>query len=339
MNNSKIIEALNLIQTGIEELKSQFISDEATAEAVAEKPTSKIGNSATKEVTKTKKTEEKEPEASAIEAMSKETLDAMTYNSLKKFAKDRGISATGNRDEITARLLGTPVSEDDDEDDEEEVEEVEEAEEAEEVDPTYAQVLEATSEMSVEELADLLVSVGLSGKGKKESLIDKLVTAVKEGLLSLDDDEDSSDEEVVDKAEVEDEDESEDDEEETSEEDDNTNDLTNPAMTKARKKALKTFVTETRDEFTEEELARVDLVEFLQAFHDTDNDMDDMSDEEVLECYIDAASRLINDDGESVEEGAYELNGEAACCGRLLKYAKETKSFICEHCGSTYEAE
>ena len=64
-----------------------------------------------------------------------------------------------------------------------------------------------------------------------------------------------------------------------------------------------------------------------------------MSDDEVLETYIDAICRMIDDDGNLVEEGAYMLNGEPACCGRHLVYSEDTGVYVCEHCGTEYEAE
>ena len=57
-------------------------------------------------------------------------------------------------------------------------------------DPVYAQIVEAVADMETEEIADLLAEVGVSAKGKRESLIEKLVQAVKDGLIDFSDEED-----------------------------------------------------------------------------------------------------------------------------------------------------
>lgn len=51
--------------------------------------------------------------------------------------------------------------------------------------------------MSVEELADILAEVGISTKGKKQSLIAKVLKAVEEGKIELADEEDADEEEEV----------------------------------------------------------------------------------------------------------------------------------------------
>lgn len=190
--------------------------------------------------------------------------------------------------------------------------------------------------MTNEEIADVLVDIGLSAKGKREALIEKVVQAVRDGLLDFDDEEDEEEETEVAEAPVAKEAPVEDSDEE---EEDNTNDIDNPAMTEARKKAILAQDEEIREQFSKGDVTRDDLVEFLQSFYDTEDDMSDMSDEDLLDTYIDAVCRLVDDEGDLVEEGAYSLNGEPACCGRVLNYSEDTKMFICEHCGEEYEAE
>ena len=256
----------------------------------------------------------------------------MTYNNIKKLAKDMGISAVGNREEITNRILGcTPDETATVEDEAPEEVPVDEKNN----DPIYAKVVDAVADMTNEEIADVLVDIGLSAKGKREALIEKVVQAVRDGLLDFDDEDEEEETEVAEapvakEAPVEDSDE---------EEEDNTNDIDNPAMTEARKKAILAQDDEIRKQFSKGEVTREDLVEFLQSFYDTEDDMSDMSDEDLLDTYIDAVCRLVDDEGDLIEEGAYSLNGEPACCGRVLNYSEDTKMFICEHCGEEYEAE
>jgi len=267
-----------------------------------------------------------------VPAVTREQLDGMTYNNIKKLAKVMGISAVGNREEITNRILGcTP--------DETATAENEAPEEVpvdeKNNDPIYAKVVDAVADMTNEEIADVLVDIGLSAKGKREALIEKVVQAVRDGLLDFDDEDEEEETEVAEapvakEAPVEDSDE---------EEEDNTNDIDNPAMTEARKKAILAQDEEIREQFSKGDVTRDDLVEFLQSFYDTEDDMSDMSDEDLLDTYIDAVCRLVDDEGDLIEEGAYSLNGEPACCGRVLNYSEDTKMFICEHCGEEYEAE
>lgn len=339
--NAKIIEGLKAVRDGIDLIIAN--ADVEVNATPAETPVTKVKN--------VPAVEEKEtPVESAVGEVTREQLDGMTYNNLKKFVKDRGISAVGNRDDITARLLGESVEDTVSSETTEEAPtekntrklgkksapEVEEPEK--ETDPVYAKVLEAVKDMSNEEIADVLADIGISAKGKREALIDKVTQAVRDGLLDFDDDESEEDEAPVEtptpktskkEAPV----------EEDEEEEDNINDFENPDMTEARKKAIIAQDKEARDQFSKKKLTRKDCVEFLQQFYDTEDSMEDMNDDDLLDTYIDAVCRLIDDDGDLTEEGAYELNGQHACCGRILSYSEDTEMFVCEHCGKEYEAD
>ena len=334
--NAKIIEGLKAVRGGIDLILEGY-ADEQSVETVST-PTQNEVESKSVQRRKAVQAEETVAEAPTanevkeVPAVTREQLDGMTYNNIKKLAKDMGISAVGNREEITNRILGcTP--------DETATAENEAPEEVpvdeKNNDPIYAKVVDAVADMTNEEIADVLVDIGLSAKGKREALIEKVVQAVRDGLLDFDDEDEEEETEVAEapvakEAPVEDSDE---------EEEDNTNDIDNPAMTEARKKAILAQDDEIRKQFSKGEVTRDDLVEFLQSFYDTEDDMSDMSDEDLLDTYIDAVCRLVDDEGDLIEEGAYSLNGEPACCGRVLNYSEDTKMFICEHCGEEYEAE
>ena len=335
--NAKIIEGLKAVRGGIDLILEGY-ADEQSVETVST-PTQNEVESKSVQRRKAIQAEETVAEAPTanevkeVPAVTREQLDGMTYNNIKKLAKDMGISAVGNREEITNRILGcTP--------DETATAENEAPEEVpvdeKNNDPIYAKVVDAVADMTNEEIADVLVDIGLSAKGKREALIEKVVQAVRDGLLDFDDEEDEEEETGVDEAPVAKEAPVEDSDEE---EEDNTNDIDNPAMTEARKKAILAQDEEIREQFSKGDVTRDDLVEFLQSFYDTEDDMSDMSDEDLLDTYIDAVCRLVDDEGDLVEEGAYSLNGEPACCGRVLNYSEDTKMFICEHCGEEYEAE
>lgn len=335
--NAKIIEGLKAVRGGIDLILEGY-ADEQSVETVST-PTQNEVESKSVQRRKAIQAEETVAEAPTakevkeVPAVTREQLDGMTYNNIKKLAKDMGISAVGNREEITNRILGcTP--------DETATAENEAPEEVpvdeKNNDPIYAKVVDAVADMTNEEIADVLVDIGLSAKGKREALIEKVVQAVRDGLLDFDDEEDEEEETEVAEAPVAKEAPVEDSDEE---EEDNTNDIDNPAMTEARKKAILAQDEEIREQFSKGDVTRDDLVEFLQSFYDTEDDMSDMSDEDLLDTYIDAVCRLVDDEGDLVEEGAYSLNGEPACCGRVLNYSEDTKMFICEHCGEEYEAE
>lgn len=324
--NAKTIEGLKALRKGID-LILEGCAEMSGNDVSADKPNTKVEPAKTETV--------EAPKVVETSDLTREQLEGMTYNNLKKLAKEMGVSAVGNREEITNRILGenTPA-------------ETEPANEVVEVpvdekdnDPVYAKVVEAVEGMTEEEIADILADVGISAKGKRETLIEKLVNAVKDGLIEFDDDEDETEEEDEvpnSPAPAPVEDEEADDEEE---EEDDTNDIDNPNMTEARKKAILKMDDSSRKQFKEKKLTRGELVEFLQSFYDTEDSLDDMSDDEVLDTYIDAVCRLIDDDGNVIEEGAYLLNNEPACCGRVLAYSEDTNLFICEHCGEEYEAE
>lgn len=336
--NAKIIEGLIAVRKGIDLILEGYSVAETPAE-----PTEKTTEVKTEKDTPKVEAVPEEKTAPSNGSFTREQLDGMTYNNIKKLAKELGLSAVGNREDITARILGETV----------EVEEesvVEEAPAKAEVtkpeavevdekdnDPLYAKVVESVAEMSNEEIADVLADIGVSAKGKREALIEKVVQAVRDGLLDFDDEDEEEVEETPAPAnvvkgapapvEVEE------------DEEDLTNDIDNPAMTEARKKAILAQDNSIRKQFKKGEVTRENLVEFLQSFYDTEEDMDDMSDDDLLDTYIDAVCRLVDDEGDLVEEGAYTLNGEPACCGRFLVYSEDTNVFVCEHCGEEYEAE
>ena len=343
--NAKVIEGLKAVREGIDLILEGYAEAVPTIAKTEEEAPAPVKSKSVQ------RREEAQSEAVAEEVkvennLTREQLDGMTYNNIKKLAKELGVSAVGNREDITARILGETAEVPNDSVAEEvptPVEEVAEPEEVEvdetEVDPLYAKVVDAVSEMSNEEIADVLADIGISAKGKREALIEKVVQAVRDGMLDLDDDEEEEVEETPTPAKKSKEAPAPVEEEDEEDEEDNINDLDNPDMTKARKKALIAQDESIRKQFANGDVVRDNLVEFLQSFYDTEEDMDDMSDDDLLDTYIDAVCRLIDDDGDLIEEGAYTLNGEPACCGRILTYSEDTNVFICEHCGEEYEAE
>lgn len=353
--NAKIIEAMKGIRDNLSIIIDEMESSQSAT--VAEK---KVVTNAKTEVPATKEEvtpasqsapkSRKEREASeklpdVSDGLTREQLDSLSYNNLKKLAKELGISATGARDELTDKILSYDgeVSNPNAPADEEETpapakttrkvgkkpEPVEEPEDDEEEDPIVAKVMEAVADMTNEEIADVLADVGVKAKGKRQSLISAVIDAVKDGKIDLDDDE-SEDEDADASVESED----------SGEEEFDVNDPENPDMTKERKTALEAYKSEVETDFSEGAITRDQIVEWLNEYHGTKDKMKKKSDEELVEEYIYYSSLLINDEGEMPEEdGAYTVNGVPYCCGHELAYDEDNETYICETCGAEYEAE
>lgn len=315
---------------------SNSVETTATEETPSEV---KVSSSNKPKSVSTSKAKKSEP---ASNELSEDELNGMTYNAIKKLAKELGISAVGNRKELIKKILVADTSEADKEEASDEIEEVTETkksapktaakkslsktkveepaeeDEAEEVDPVEARILEATEDMSDDEIRELLEDVGVSSKGKRQSLITKLVAAVDDGLIDLDDEEENSESEV--------------------EEVEETADVTE-GMTKKRKKAYEELCDETEEAFESDEITRGDLISFINAFNGTDETFKKVSDEELMTKYLELSAMLVDDEGNVVEEGAYFINEEPYCCGHPLHFDEDSNKFVCDCCGSEYEAE
>lgn len=340
MNNEVIIKGLTQIKEGIDVILSVMGDVEPTLEKKSESKKSEVKTS--------RKSTEVEKAKSGSSEYTAEELDGMTYNDLKKLAKTLGITAVGNRKEITAKILSGEVEEVVEEAEEvekkksspkrksdsakvvkksepEEEDEIEDDTDEEEVDLVELQVLDATEDMEDDEIREYLEDVGISSKGKRQSLIAKLVQAVKDGKIDFDDaDSDESEDEDTDT--------------EDTEEDTDVEDITE-TMTKKRKKAYLEFCDETRASVEDGEITREDLIEFLNDFNGTKDKMKKVSTNDLVEQYLMISANLIDDDGNVVEEGAYTINDEPYCCGKPLKYDEDENKFICEVCGEEYEGE
>ena len=308
-----------------------------------------------KSTTKKSKVEKQEVDETSDETddiYTKEALDGKKYNELKKIAKEVGVSAKGDRETLIDNILGASeqIEEDFDEDDEEEttLEDVEDEDdtdeddgeeedvEAEPIDDEESlaeEIEDRVSEMETEEIADLLVEAGISAKGKRQALINKLIKAVQDGAIAIN----GKDE---DEEEPEDDDYEDDDYEDEGDEED-VNDLSNPNIKPARKKALKALKSMLEKKYNDGKLKAVTMKKALKAYYDESADeIDDMDNDELFDAYLQLKMLFIDDEGDEVEEGApYTLNGEPYCCGQPLQYNEEDDTFICEICGGEYESE
>lgn len=189
-NYLNILKGLDLIREAvISEMETEVVSVETVKNKIEE-----VKNDV-------ETTPEVEEEVVEVETNTEaEDLNSKTLKELKDLAKELGVSTKGSKSTIIGRILEAQdnveeVVEETKENilTEEEVEEFEEATETGEENPLEAQL----NEMSVEELADILAEVGISTKGKKQSLIAKVLKAVEEGKIELADEEDADEEEEV----------------------------------------------------------------------------------------------------------------------------------------------
>lgn len=300
-----------------------------------------------------KKVEEKE------EATEEVDVDSMDYRQLKSYASEIGVKAKGTKGQLLKAVKdflangGEEVAEEAEEEveeksakkpargvasmkakkaeeDEKEVESEEEDDDSEDENTTIKEVESAIKEQELtdDDLRDILKDLGLSTKGGHEVLVSKLADAVDAGELSLDDDE------VEDEAE---ETESEEEDVADEEENDAEEDDEETEITAERKQAVDDFTAETTEAFENEELSVEDMRDFIKDFGEKISKK--ASDKEVLAKYIECASMLIDDEGNTVEEGAYMLNGVPFCCGHALEISEDGTSGKCSICDEEYEFE
>ena len=271
-----------------------------------------------------------------------ESLKSLNYAQLKKEAVKLGVEAKGTKAQILNSISAYLTKDSDDEqedvaeeedttdsesvddeqedssDDDEQVEDTEEAESS-TLDTVLAMIEE--NGLSDDDLRDILADVDISTKGDHEALVDKIVSAIDDGILQFDDDEEDSD------SEDSDEEDSDDSVEEESEDD-------SPS---ARDSAIEKMVSEIHEQWDNGDLDEERIVEFLEQFGDVKIPKK-AKPEALLKLYIDNVILLIDDEGNTVEEGAYFINDEPYCCGRKLEIDDNGEA-TCSVCGESYEFE
>lgn len=333
--NAKTIDALKVIRDQL-----NIIIDIEEGNSIA---SSDVVEAVDKVSTKTKSPQDPTPD--------KDMLSTMPYAELKKYAKSMGVSGSGSRQEIIDRILGSEesASEDTTEAKTEEVmvgEPVEETSEEKKPttrragkklgakkdvepelepevnDPVYDQVIEATEEMSDQEIKEFLAECDIKVRGKREALISALVEAVKEGIISLDDDgEDNS----------------------MNEDDSEPESTTISKITSAREEAIKKSDADVLQQFEDGDITREDLLEwYAESFGKSASVVNKMKDNELITAYAEVLHNYIDDEGvihDDGEEEPYYINEEPYHCGAKLKFNEDYNSYICEVCGEEYSAE
>lgn len=251
-----------------------------------------------------------EPETEEVD------LGSMKLKELREYAEELGLNSKGKRAEVEDRIREFLENEDTEED-EDLGEEPEEAEDSEVEDETYAKVMQYVNEASDDELRETLEELGLSSKGKREALVEKIYQAVKDGLFEFEDEEPSEDVEP---------------EEETDEE--TSEDL---GMTEERAKAIEAMEEQVQEEFEEGKITRKEMVAYLKQVGIAVTKK--VEDEAVVEMYTEKLALLIDDEGEFHDEGGdpYNINEVPYCCGAPLEEIEG--GYRCNVCGTEYEAE
>ena len=114
-------------------------------------------------------------------------------------------------------------------------------------------------------------------------------------------------------------------------------------MTDERAESVEAKMEAILDAIENEKLTFEDITSYLDD-NATEDEIDllgeEPEDEECVKLYMELIKRTIDNDGEEHEPSdPYELGEHDMCCGHELKYVKKTKKYVCEHCGTEYEAE
>lgn len=235
-------------------------------------------------------------------------LDEMSLKELKEFVKENGLEVSAKDREGIIEEIISLVNEDDSEGDGEE-----DGEEPEDPAEKYG-----LNGMEDSELKDLLSEAGLSIKGKREALIDRILGAIEDGTIVA---EDTGDE---------------DGEEGDGEEDGEELQLTEETL--AAQAALEKKI---RAQFKKGDLKPNKIKSFLKDYYEGNPDCGECpkgcSQEDQLDCYIAIQVSFIDDEGAThAQEEPYTRGGENFCCGKMLE-PMEDGNFHCEICGTDYE--
>ena len=262
-------------------------------------------------------------------------LGSMKLKELREYAEELGLNSKGKRAEVEERIREFLENEDTEEDEDlgeepeeeseepeieenEDSEEDEDSEEAEDEveDETYAKVMQYVNEASDDELRETLEELGLSSKGKREALVEKIYQAVKDGLFEFEEEEEPS---------------------EDVEPEEETEDSEDLGMTEERAKAIEAMEEQVQEEFEEGKITHKEMVAYLKQVGIAVTKK--VEDEAVVEMYTEKLALLIDDEGEFHDEGGdpYNINEVPYCCGAPLEEIEG--GYRCNVCGTEYEAE
>lgn len=297
--------------------------------------------------------EVKEEPTTTLNIPSEEELNALSYNELKSKAKELGVKAVGSKKVIIANILALasqgeekteephevsePMDDLDLEKDEvvteedtegeieieigEDLEDEDEEELPEETNNIYDKIANDLKGYTDEELADILSSVGVSPKGRRQALLSKIVQAIEDGKLEWEDEE---------SLDIEPEDDTEEVEAEQVKETDEGNNFNG---TETRKHACYEESERIESEYNKDNLSDKEILKFLKDYHN--GRYVSLGQEEDLEEYMAIHCGLIDDEGKKHElADPYYIGDDVYCCGHKLKEVND--DYYCEICGTTY---
>lgn len=285
-----------------------------------------------------------------------EDLSSMTIQQLRSLAKSHGLSTKGTKKDLIARIneLNEPVEEEIVEDEvEETIEEVtpevveDEVEETvEDLEDEEEEIEESTEDMNemeliqseleameVDELVEILESVELPTKGKKQALISRILEAVADGLLEFEADEieeydaDEEDEELDEAIEQALEETDEEDEEEEIEEEVSPREATQMEVEE-----------EILEAYEDGSLTDKEIANFLEDYFN--GKFKPINKKRALNKYIEIQCDLVDADGDRMPMGEpyYVSDEDVFCCGSEIKEL-DNGNLFCEVCGQEYETE
>lgn len=367
MKVKNVAKSIDVIIGGLEDLKKEILeADVDTAEEVVETEAPKTKNTSKKsESVSDKKVSKKTKATTKVDKVEDDDEEngetdyaSMKYNELKKLAVEKGMKSPNvSKDELIAFLSGEDINDIEDEDVKSEP--VENETDEEDLTDKVTKLLDG---VDTEDIAGFLTENGISAKGKRPSLIAKIVTAIEDGDLSLEDLEVEDDEEAPKKTskksatskskksakveEPEDDDEEDEDEEESEDAgfgyvyDDDTEMFVNEET----ENELLEQVTPERFEVAKEYAAGVEkdlkkktkkneLIKELEEFFGDDFNA---KKDDVLEFAVTKFLLMTDDDGETHElEDPYEINEIACCCGQPLTETED--GYVCDICENEYD--
>ena len=300
-------------------------------------------------------------EETTVEAPEEETVDdlsTMTIQQLRSLAKSHGLSTKGTKKDLIARITDSETTEEqpeeevieevqepevveeiveeeveveDDQDEDEDVEEIED----EELD--QMEIIQAELEgMSLEELQEILESVELPTKGKKQALISRILEAVADGLLEFFEsdeieeyDADEEDEELDEAIEQALEETDEEDEEEEIEEEEEVS---------PREATQMEVEEEILEAYEDGSLTDKEIANFLEDYFN--GKFKPINKKRALNKYIEIQCDLVDADGDRMPMGEpyYVSDEDVFCCGSEIKEL-DNGNLFCEVCGQEYETE
>ena len=292
-----------------------------------------------------------------------EDLSSMTIQQLRSLAKSHGLSTKGTKKDLIARIneLNEPVEEEIVEDEVEETieevtpevveDEVEETveETVEDLEDEEEEIEESTEDMNemeliqseleameVDELVEILESVELPTKGKKQALISRILEAVADGLLEFFDadeieeyDADEEDEELDEAIEQALEETDEEDEEEEIEEEEEVS---------PREATQMEVEEEILEAYEDGSLTDKEIANFLEDYFN--GKFKPINKKRALNKYIEIQCDLVDADGDRMPMGEpyYVSDEDVFCCGSEIKEL-DNGNLFCEVCGQEYETE